>query len=244
MSIKSTQGIAKLRAAISAATLQITSSASRLASAVVSQKLVSSITASTLSAATSASTLAAQYVKGIFFKFKEITDTASTTDTTSFDINKTIADTQAVTDLAALNVTRPATDAASMTDSNTLAVTKGPQDTATVTDGDPIFDVTKGPRDIAIASELFTVDLSKVLSDSVNATDDVNGAAAGDESKLRVFKVVTDNGSVAESHVLSPTKGLSDLASTADAGSIRAQNYVDNPLYFAEDYVGQSQSFT
>jgi len=243
MSIKSTQGIAKLRAAISAATLQLASGASRLASAVVSQKLVSSITASTLSAATSASTLAAQYVKGIFFKFKEFTDSASTTDTTSFDIDKTIADTQAVTDLAALNVTRPVTDTASMTDSNTLAVTKGPQDTATVTDGDPIFDVTKGPRDIAIASELFTVDLSKVLSDSVNATDDVNGAAAGDESKLRVFKVVTDNGSVAESHVLSPTKGLSDSASTSESGLVFAQDYVDNPQYFASDYVGQSQSF-
>jgi hypothetical protein len=243
MSIKSTQGIAKLRAAISAATLQLASGASRLASAVVSQKLVSSITASTLSAATSASTLAAQYVKGIFFKFKEFTDSASTTDTTSFDIDKTIADTQAVTDLTALNVTRPVTDTASMTDSNTLAVTKGPQDTATVTDGDPIFDVTKGPRDIAIASELFTVDLSKVLSDSVNATDDVNGAAAGDESKLRVFKVVTDNGSVAESHVLSPTKGLSDSASTSESGLVFAQDYVDNPQYFASDYVGQSQSF-
>jgi len=244
MSIKSTQGIAKLRAAISAATLQLASSASRLASAVVSQKLVSSITASTLSATATTSTLAAQYVKGIFFRVKGFTDTASITDTTSFAIDKNITDTQAVTDLAALSVTRPVTDTASMTDAHSLTPTKGPQDTATVTDGDPIFAVTKGPRDIAIASELFTVDLTKVLSDSVNATDDVNGAAVGDESKLRVFKVVTDNGSVAESHVLSPTKGLSDAASTADAGSIRAQDYVDNPLYFAEDYVGQSQSFT
>jgi len=244
MSIKSTPGVSKLRAAISAATLKLASSASRLASTVISQRLLSSITASTLSATTTASTLAAQYVKGIFFRFKGFADSASTTDTTSFSIDKNIADTQAVTDLAALNVTRPVTDTASMTDSSTLAVTKGPQDTATATDGDPVFAVAKGISDISVVSELFTVDLTKVLSDSVGATDDVNGAAAGDESKLRVFKVITENGSVAESHVLSPTKGLSDSASTADAGSIRAQNYVDNPLYFAEDYVGQSQSFT
>ena len=243
MSFKTTQGIAKLRAAITAASLQLSSSASRLASAVIPQRLVSSITASTLSAVSTASTIAAQYVKGIFFQFKELDDTASTTDTTSFDIDKVLADSQSVSDLAALSITKPTSDTASMTDSNTLAVTKGPQDTATATDGDPIFDVTKGPRDIAIASELFTIDLSKVFSDSVNATDDVNGAAAGDESNLRVFKVITDNGSVAESHVLSANKGLSDSASTADAGSIRAQDYVDNPLYFAEDYVGQSQSF-
>jgi hypothetical protein len=90
---------------------------------------------------------------------------------------------------------------------------------------------------------LFIVDLSKVFSDSLNATDDVNGAALGDESNLRVFKVIANNGLASESHVLSTTKGLSDSASMTDAGLIRAQNYVDNPLYFAEDYVGQSQSF-
>lgn len=244
MSIKSTPGVSKLRAAISAATLKLASSASRLASTVISQRLLSSITASTLSATTTASALTAQYVKGIFFKFKEFTDTASTTDTTSFDIDKNIADTQAVADLAALNVTRPVTDTASMTDSSTLAVIKGPQDTATATDGDPVFAVGKGISDISVVSELFTVDLTKVLSDSVDATDDVNGAAAGDESKLRVFKVITENGSVAESHVLSPTKGLSDSASTSESGLVFAQDYVDNPQYFASDYVGQSQSFT
>jgi hypothetical protein len=243
MSIKTTQGIAKLRAAISAATLQLASSASRLASAVVSQKLVSSITASTLSAATTASTIAAQYVKGIFFQFKEFSNTASTTDSTAFDIDKNITETQAVTDLASLNITKLTSDSASMTDSNTLSVTKGPQDTATATDGDPVFAVTKGISDIGIASELFTIDLTKVFSDAVNATDDVNGAAAGDESNLRVFKVITENGSVAESHVLSPTKGLSDSASTSESGLVFAQDYVDNPQYFASDYVGQSQSF-
>jgi len=244
MSFQSGNIASKLRAAITAARLKLSSSASRLTTAITSQSILASVTASTLSAVSSASTLAAQYVKGIFFTFVERSDTASATDDDIvFDIDKNITDTQVVTDLAALNITKPESDAASMTDAHSLTPTKGPQDTATATDSDPIFDVTKGPRDIAIASELFTVDLSKVLTDAVNATDDVNGAAAGDESNLRVFKVITENGSVAESHVLSPTKGLSDSASTTDAGSIRAQDYVDNPLYFAEDYVGQSQSF-
>ena len=244
MSFQSGNIASKLRAAITAARLKLSSSASRLTTAITSQSILASVTASTLSAVSSASTLAAQYVKGIFFIFVERSDTASATDDDIvFDIDKNITDTQAVTDLAALNVTRPVTDTASMTDAHSLTPTKGLQDTATSTDGDPAFAVSKGISDIGIVSELFTVDLSKVFSDAVNATDDVNGAAAGDESNLRIFKVITDNGSVAESHVLSPTKGLSDSASTSESGLVFAQDYVDNPQYFASDYVGQSQSF-
>lgn len=58
-----------------------------------------------------------------------------------------------------------------------------------------------------------------------------------------VSAVLTDNGYVLESNVKSFGKGNSDSASVADSGSLYGQDYVDNPFYFAEDYVGYSTTF-
>jgi len=74
-------------------------------------------------------------------------------------------------------------------------------------------------------------------------TDDVNGAAVGDDQTLQVFKNFTNLGLLTDEIVFSVDKPLSDSGDISDSGLVFAQNYVDNPQYFASDYVGQSQSF-
>lgn len=86
---------------------------------------------------------------------------------------------------------------------------------------------------------------TKVLAETVNATDDVNGAAAGDDQIVQYFKVTTDLTYVSDGTVTrAVTKAAADTSAATDDGSIRIQNYTVDMTYFAEDYVGSSSVFS
>lgn len=244
MSLKRVIGAVNLLAKKATTNLVFGNNTKALVASIAKQSLILTNNTKKLTSTILANAINAKAVLGKFFEFKELDDTASASESIDFDIDKVINITGRAGEQHSLNITRPLTDSIPRpTDLASLNPIKQPSDTSIATDSDPIFDVTKGIIELPVATEAISFDISYVLTDTVNATDDVNGAAIGDESNLRAFKVFTHNSSVAESHVLLPTKGLLNTASTADAGSIRAQDYVDNPLYFAEDYVGQSQSF-
>lgn len=38
-------------------------------------------------------------------------------------------------------------------------------------------------------------------------------------------------------------RALSDSATSTDAGTVLSQNYVNDPFYFADDYVGTKRTF-
>ena len=109
---------------------------------------------------------------------------------------------------------RAYTDAGYFGDDNVFDVGKGVFDTPRASDSTNLL-TGKHIYDIPVASETLAYALARVRSDS---------ALLGDAKAVTAGKV------------------LLDLASTADAGSLRSQGFADF-TYFAEDFVGASRSF-
>ena len=86
---------------------------------------------------------------------------------------------------------------------------------------------------------------NKVFTETVNVTDDVNGAATGDDQIVQYFKITSNLAAVSDGVLARAiSKVLSDAGAVTDAGAIRMQNYTVDGTYFAEDYVGTSAVFS
>lgn len=225
--------------------LVATNATKRLISSIAKQSLVLTNNTQRLTSSLAKNALTVKALLGKFFEFKELDDApVATDDDIVFDIDKKFSDTPIANEQIALSVDKPFTDSYAVSEVCSLNPIKQPSDTVGgVSDSTPIFDITKGIFDVPHLTDVISFDISYTLTDSVRATDDVNGAAVGDESQLQVFKVYSDSSSASDSHALTTTKGLTDTGSIADSGLFRAQNYTSDMSYFAGDYVGQSQSF-
>lgn len=156
------------------------------------------------------------------------------------------------------------------TDQMTFVPNKRPNDTVSITDGGeaPYFaedyvtgaplsqtytlvggfnwSFTKVVQDLSVVTDQLVKSLpSKSILDGVNVTDDVNGAATGDDQIVQYFKV-TSNLAAASDGTLARAVGkvLSDIGAVTDSGLLRVQNYTVDGTYFAEDYVGSSAAFS
>jgi hypothetical protein len=99
-------------------------------------------------------------------------------------------------------------------------------------DDDQIMVFTKNTVDPLSAADSF----SRLLAYSRGLTDQPSTA---DVSILEHSTPRSDGSQISDAEVklLGPVR--SDSANTSDSGSLLSQGYVDNPYYFAEDYVGQ-----
>lgn len=70
-----------------------------------------------------------------------------------------------------------------------------------------------------------------------------NTAVPSDDIALFTSRVLQDNGTAVENAVKSSGKVNNDSASFIDSGKLFWQSYVEDPTYFADDYVGNSQNF-
>jgi hypothetical protein len=70
-----------------------------------------------------------------------------------------------------------------------------------------------------------------------------NTAVPSDDIALFTSRVLQDNGTAIENAVKSSGKVNNDSASFIDSGKLFWQSYVEDPTYFADDYVGNSQNF-
>jgi hypothetical protein len=158
----------------------------------------------------------------------------------------------------------------SLADQTTVVPNKRPNDTVNITDGGegPYFAedyvtgaplsqtytlvggfnwvLTKILQDLPVVTDQLVKALpSKSILDGVNATDDVNGAATGDDQIVQYFKVTSNLASASDGTLArAVSKILSDIGAATDAGSLRMQNYTVDGTYFAEDYVGTSAAFS
>lgn len=105
---------------------------------------------------------------------------------------------------------------------------------------------TKVAQDLfSVADQLVKSLPNKSFSDGINVTDDVNGAATGDDQIVQYFKVTSNLAAVSDGVLARAiSKVLSDAGAVTDAGAIRMQNYTVDGTYFAEDYVGTSAVFS
>jgi hypothetical protein len=118
------------------------------------------------------------------------------------------------------------------------AVAKGPHkglsDSQGLTDTQA-FVFAKALASAAVIADALATDVDKALVDAFAPTD----ALAFLIAKL----VDPDSVSIADATALSSQKAISDMIEPVDAGSLVSQNYCDI-TYFAEDYVGESRTFT
>ena len=118
-------------------------------------------------------------------------------------------------------------------DNQVLSPGKVLTDSYTLSDSN-ILTFGKTAADSAATSDTQTFAATKPLSDSSTAA----------EAKVLAFaKPFTDGSSAAESDIKSFGKIRSDSALSSDSGTLLNQDYVDNPNYFADDYVGAKRTF-
>lgn len=109
-----------------------------------------------------------------------------------------------------------------------------------------IFTSGNGPIDSGAVSDqaVLLASFNRSFADTVIATDDIGGEATVDDNQtIQFFKQVTNLAQAADSAVRFAGKVVNDILAAADSGTLLNQDYVDNPYYFAEDYVGVKRTF-
>lgn len=186
-------------------------------------------------------------------------ETLDISEVLTLDLAKVLYDTAAATDAATREIAKLIPDGVAMNDE------------ADTTDGLLVL-FTKAFTNMAFVADAKTVDFVKAVTDSVSPADTLaslfakalsdtvlfaDAASLGfDLAKadsvstteliaiaLIVGRSLADSVTMGDSTSLAPNKALSDSASVDDAGSLISQGYCDI-TYFAEDYVGESRTFT
>lgn len=162
---------------------------------------------------------------------KQPVDTSITVDFHAFDITKDIIDDLYSTDDIGAEAT--------IDDNQTMQVQKRLINFGAVTDTVALeatysraFDDSFAASDAVIVQVSFVRDQTETL-------------IAGDFISLAwgFGRVFADSFVVQESQVSLVGKAQSDTIGTADSGLLISQDYVDNNLYFADDYVGEKRTF-
>lgn len=190
---------------------------------------------------------------------KALADTAPVLDDETIDVAKLLEDAPQALDLVAKVLFRPLADTFGMTDEETVAALKGLSDSATMQDvvevlltvirdlsdtvtvpdlrATTFVPATKAEQ-ITVA-DLDNIDYQKNIADGFAMND---GSEAVDGSQYSIHKGISNVAFVGDVRSLIFTTSRVESVSVADAGLVSAQDYCD-PTYFAEDYVGVSQSF-
>ena len=199
-------------------------------------------------------------VDGATYSFtKGIQNVTFVDDATTTAALKALQDTQPVQELISKTLSRPLSDLFDLTDDETVGALKGLSDSVTMEDTLATlllfirdFDDTVSVDDLratvftpAVKAEQIsvadvdTISYQKNLFDSIEEEDGADILSALQHSIAKSFgNQVFAN----EARSLIFTTSRVESVSAADAGLVSAQDYCD-PTYFAEDYVGVSQSF-
>lgn len=105
-------------------------------------------------------------------------------------------------------------------------------------------DITKLLQELPRTQEIVAKTLARSISDGMFATDDVNGAATGDDQVTQYFKVITEPTHITDTPAKNLTRALIDICNTTSDGSLSIQNYTVDMTYFLEDYVGIGRSWS
>jgi hypothetical protein len=163
------------------------------------------------------------------------TDTASATDTQSFLFETTVSDTALISEHAVIDFSTSYTESITAADSASLASSLGKSDSVSSSDFSN-WSLDKNPSDTPSLSDTLNYDMARSFSDGVGMNDSVGFG----------FTYTTSFSNVAfasDSSVLGIGKTVLDSAIPDDSGSLISQGYCDL-TYFAEDYVGDSRTFT
>jgi hypothetical protein len=189
---------------------------------------------------------------------RDFTDSVDVPDAHVIAFSKALVDNFALTEVVSRVFTKSLSSGVAMNDSFDLGdgavfvFTKGVMNVVFAADTQTKT-VTKGVTDTQVLADTLSYNFAKALADSVAAAEAISlassklltdTAGAVDAAVLAFSKLADpDSVSLADAVFLSPNKAFSDMIEPADAGSLVAQSYCDI-TYFAEDYVGESRTFS
>lgn len=175
-------------------------------------------------------------------RFRFIPDLVIVSEAVSLAVSKAFTDgVNAETEQVLLNTLKGLNDSVSSTEVfvATLVFVRDFADAVTVPDLAALSFVRPLTDDFAL-QDADARSFSKFLASGFAMNDSFD---AGDGSVYAFSKGVTNVVFAPDVMTLSSTKGISDMIEPVDAGSLLSQGYCDL-TYFAEDYVGESRTFS
>lgn len=175
-------------------------------------------------------------------RFRYIPEVVVVSDAVALAVTKALSSPSVLTsDEAVLETIKGLSETVSLSEAFviTLVFLRDFADTATITDLASL-ELSRPLLDGASVSDVSTRLLTKVLASGVAMNDSFE---AGDGLLYSFAKGVSNVVFAADATALSQFKSVSDMITPADAGSLVSQGYCD-PTYFAEDYVGESRTFS
>jgi hypothetical protein len=211
---------------------------------------------------------------------KALQDNASATDAPSKAITKPATDGSEVLDGVALNAALIKQETTQGSELVSLAALLNKEHLSNAED-DNLLLIGKNSSDSPSTADQQFFDVAKQITETIGATDDINGADVDDDQNIVFFKVtsnsssvvdvfekvaaylrsfsntaavgdvaglsvgrpLTDTSAMSESEVKLAGLGKTDTMAASDAGELLNQDYVDNPNYFLDDYVGVKRTF-
>jgi hypothetical protein len=204
---------------------------------------------------------------GRFISFITKADTASALEDSSFVFEKRLSNSVGGTEDKSIEYRKVRSDRGGLSDGGQYFAedyVEGAPLAQTYTDPPQVIRrVSKPIADAGSFADAQTFGFSKAINEGVGVTDDINGVLPGDDQTFSFFKAIDQQAQVAEtlerrveykrsftndasassSDVVLFGKILANAASAATNGSLRMQSYTEDMTYFAEDYVGTSQTF-
>lgn len=168
---------------------------------------------------------------------KALTDTGSVTEAISIAIDfvRSLSDTSVAIEDLSVSIGKSLGDSASVTEviQLVLSIPVILSDSLAASEGS-VFDIIKKAQDGAEIAEQIAQEITKSIADAslVNDLPSLEYATAFDNAS-----------SMVDGQIKSPGKIETDASTVADTGSLRSQGYCEFS-YFAEDYVGESRTFT
>lgn len=180
--------------------------------------------------------LARVEVFSILPNLRRAADISIVQDALTVDVNKYLTDTSSIEDFLSFAASLGKTDLVTYLESIKLALNKSTQDTTYL--GDSVF-----------------VGANKGLADSISITELVEyvrnryvyylDTASGNELlSLFLAKNLQDTAVTTDTNTLQLGKQFIDTGVTSASGILLNQDYVNDPYYFAEDYVGDARTLT
>lgn len=166
---------------------------------------------------------------------RSFSDTATVSESLAYSLAMAFADSASAGEQHEFLFEASKSESVSLSDTALLEAIKSFSDSISLSDAS-VLDVEKGLSDSPSVTDALDVDGSYALTDGVGMNDALGFG----------FTYVTSFSNVAfvgDASAIEPGKGLSDSATPDDSGSLISQGYCDI-TYFAEDYVGDSRTFT
>jgi hypothetical protein len=188
--------------------------------------------------------IAASVKLGTFLYFFATSSAASALEAIAKLLGKALQDNASATDSPSKAITKPATDAATGSDSNAKTVGKNVSDQLFSTDdinGAGVDDDQNISFFKVLSHPSFVVENIVLLAAFLRSFS--NTTTATDSPALLTGKTLADTSEASDAAVKLTGLGKSDTMAAGDAGELLNQDYVDNPNYFLDDYVGVKRTF-